>query len=98
MMTASERATTALAVKVRYFAGARAAAGVAEETVRIERGSGGVVTAADVIDAVLILHGEQLAKVVAACSFLIDGLAVRDRSIEVAEGSELDVLPPFAGG
>jgi sulfur-carrier protein len=89
----------ALAVRVRYFAGARAAAGVAEETVRVLRpGHGGQVSAGDVIDAVLALHPGQLARVVASCSFLLDGVAVRDRAVGVADGAELDVLPPFAGG
>ena len=85
-------------VKVRYFAGARAAAGVAEETVQVARSAEGAPRASDVIEAVLARHGEQLAKVVPACSFLLDGVAVRDRSVEVGEGAEFDVLPPFAGG
>lgn len=85
-------------MQVRYFAGARAAAGVREETVRITRPSGGTVTASDVIAAALNLHDERLAKVLPACSFLLDGVAVRDRGIEVADGATLDVLPPFAGG
>lgn len=97
MTTASDRTATGLAVKVRYFAAARAAAGIAEETLRVTR-SAGPVTAADVIDAVLAGHGERLGEVVASCSFLLDGIAVRDRSVEVPEGAELDVLPPFAGG
>lgn len=88
-----------VAVLVRYFAGARAAAGVTEERIRIPRPqAGGEVTAEDVITAALALHDEQLARVVPACSFLLDGLAVRDRGVPVPDGAELDVLPPFAGG
>jgi molybdopterin synthase sulfur carrier subunit len=87
-----------LEVTVRYFAGARAAAGVAEETLRLARPAAGRVTAADVIEAVLELHPERLERVVASCSFLLNGVAVRDRAVEVAHASELDVLPPFAGG
>ncbi|MBB5153827.1 MoaD/ThiS family protein [Saccharopolyspora phatthalungensis] len=86
-----------VAVQVRYFAGARAAAGVPEETVRVSR-TGGTVTAADVIAAALDRHDENLAKVLPACSFLLDGVAVRDRGIQVADDATLDVLPPFAGG
>lgn len=93
-----EGAPAALAVRVRYFAGARAAAGVAEETLSVSAGSPGPVRAADVIDAVLAAHDERLASVVPACSFLLNGVAVRDRSTPVGEGDELDVLPPFAGG
>jgi sulfur-carrier protein len=92
------RALDPLAVKVRYFAGARAAAGVPEETLRVARPGTGSVSAADVIDAMLTLHDERLEKVVASCSFLLNGVAVRDRGVPVGEGAELDVLPPFAGG
>ena len=89
----------AVAVRVRYFAGAREAAGVAEETVQVAPAlPNGAVLASDVVDAVLSSHGRRLAQVVAACSFLLNGVAVRDRGAEVAEGDELDVLPPFAGG
>lgn len=84
-------------VRVRYFAGARAAAGVPEERVRVTASDTGP-TAADVVDAVVAAHDERLAQVVAASSFLLDGVAVRDRSVEVTDGCEFDVLPPFAGG
>ncbi len=42
-------------------------------------------------------HGPELARVLAACSFLLAGTAgSRDRPL--ADGDEVDVLPPFAGG
>lgn len=85
-------------VRVRYFAAARAAAGVAEEVVRVGRSTEVAPTAGDAIDAVTAAHGDRLAAVVTACSFLLNGVAVRDRSVEVHDGAELDVLPPFAGG
>ncbi|MER5391488.1 MoaD/ThiS family protein [Saccharopolyspora sp. NPDC002686] len=93
-MTAMPEQTEAVAVQVRYFAGARAAAGVPEETVRLS----GPTTVSDVISAVLDLRGEGLAKVLPACSFLLDGVAVRDRGTAVPASATLDVLPPFAGG
>jgi sulfur-carrier protein len=43
-------------------------------------------------------HGAALSRVLAAASFLVDGVAVRDRSIVLSDGAGLDVLPPFAGG
>jgi molybdopterin converting factor small subunit len=86
-----------VAVTVRYFAGARAAAGVPEETVRVAR-AGGPTTVADVIAAALTLHPDRLAHVVPSCSFLLDGVAVRDHGRAVDDGAFLDVLPPFAGG
>jgi molybdopterin converting factor small subunit len=80
-------------VLIRYFAGARAAAGVAEE--RVEGPSGSV---ADVLDAALARRGPNLARVLPSCSFLLNGVAVRDRAMPVPDGAALDVLPPFAGG
>jgi molybdopterin synthase sulfur carrier subunit len=85
---------TVLTVRVRYFAGARAAAGVPEE--RIE------LNAAHSVDELLELlrerRGPQLATVLTGCSFLLDGVAVRDRAAAVKDQADLDVLPPFAGG
>jgi molybdopterin synthase sulfur carrier subunit len=77
-------------VTVRYFAGARAAAGVAEET----------VAAATVRELVtgLSARDERFARVLGACSYLVDGLAARDLDTALPDGSTVDVLPPFAGG
>jgi molybdopterin synthase sulfur carrier subunit len=36
--------------------------------------------------------------VLTACSFLVDGTQTRDRSVALAPGAVVDVLPPFAGG
>jgi len=36
--------------------------------------------------------------VIARCSFILNRQATTDRSIVLADGDELDVLPPFAGG
>lgn len=81
-------------VTVRYFAGARAAAGVPDEAVEL----GGVSTVADVLDLVRGRHTGRLAEVLPACSFLLNGVAVRDHTTVVPDAAELDVLPPFAGG
>jgi sulfur-carrier protein len=78
-------------IVVRYFAAARAAAGVSEQ----------IVTAASVaecLDRISELHGAAFAEVLPACSFLVDGQAVRDRHELLPESTTLDVLPPFAGG
>lgn len=79
------------AVTVRYFAGARAAAGVTEETVPAR-------DLADLLAGLSDAHGAGLAKVLTACSFLVDGVAARDRSVRLTPGGTVDVLPPFAGG
>jgi hypothetical protein len=41
-----------------------------------------------------------LPAVLPRCSFLVDGIAVHGdhSSVTVAVGSQVDVLPPFAGG
>ena len=78
-------------VTVRYFAGARAAAGVETEA----RDAG---TLAELVGQIVADHGERLERVLTACSFLVDGTQTRDRSLALAPGTVVDVLPPFAGG
>jgi molybdopterin converting factor small subunit len=81
-------------VTVRYFAGARAAAGVSDEQVPVPEGG----TVADVLAAISARHGTPLSRVLAASSLLLDEVAVRDRAQPARAGATLDVLPPFAGG
>lgn len=85
-------------VTVRYFAGAKAAAGVGTETVTLPVSSTGPTTVDDALAAVTADHGEPLARVLAAASFLLDGLAVHHRGQPLGDAAVLDVLPPFAGG
>jgi molybdopterin synthase sulfur carrier subunit len=76
---------------VRYFAGARAAAGTKTEQVR----------AHDLTELAQILtdrHGERLGLILKAASFLVDGLTCHDRSAPLPATATVDVLPPFAGG
>ena len=77
---------------VRYWAGARAAAGVTEEYVRVADGG----TVADVV-AGLESARPGLAPVLEVASLLLDGRAAR-RDEPVGEAATLEVLPPFAGG
>lgn len=79
---------------VRYFAAAKAAAGTPEETV----GLPGDATVADAVAALRVAHGPELDRVLDRCSFLLDEVAVRDRSAPLGGAATLDVLPPFAGG
>jgi molybdopterin converting factor small subunit len=79
------------AVTVRYFAGARAAAGVETETCE-------AATLEQLLAQVAEAHGERLGRVLAACSFLVDGASTRDRGARLSPGAVVDVLPPFAGG
>lgn len=82
-----------MVVLVRYYAGARAAAGLAEEKADL----GAPATIADLVAVLGERHGPGLARVLDACSFLLDEVAGgRDRALH--DGARVDVLPPFAGG
>jgi len=80
-------------VTVRYFAAARAAAGADSETVTLRPGT----TVAELVKS-LAGHGARLATVLSRCSYLRDGIAVRDETVALRSGDTIDVLPPFAGG
>lgn len=79
-------------VRVRFFAGARAAAGV--DQMMVEPGP-----LEHVIES---LHTAfpALTTVTPMCSFLVDSLSTKrvGGGTVVAAGSTVDVLPPFAGG
>ena len=75
---------------VRYFAGARAAAGVPEEKVS--------ASSLDELVTAVAAGRPRLAAVLPACSFLVDGTSWRDRDAALPATATVDVLPPFAGG
>jgi molybdopterin converting factor small subunit len=83
-------------VTIRYWAAAKEAAGVAEESV--DAG-----TLSDLINTVVASRKPdgRLATVLARSSFLVNadpvGRAARE-SIVLDDGSVVEVLPPFAGG
>jgi sulfur-carrier protein len=78
-------------VTVRYFASARSASGVAEESVT-------AATVGEVLAQITQRHGDRLAAILEASSLLLDGVQVRDPATALPSTGELDVLPPFAGG
>jgi sulfur-carrier protein len=80
-------------VLVRYFAAARAAAGVDEERVPLPAGA----TVATLAGLLAERHGSGLERVLAACTFLVDAVA-GDRGRSLGGARQVDVLPPFAGG
>lgn len=80
-------------VTVRYFAAARAAAGAESETLELRTG----VTVAELI-GILEDRDAGLARVLARCSYLRDGIAVRNLDTALTDAQTIDVLPPFAGG
>jgi molybdopterin converting factor small subunit len=79
---------------LRYWAGARAAAGVEQERVA-------ALTLQEALDAARAGRDERFAKVISACSFVVDEQPVgRTPPAEVPLGPDavVEVLPPFAGG
>ena len=78
-------------VTVRWFAAARAAAGVDTEQRSAE-------TLDELVRTLAEAHGDKLARVLPACSYLVDGTTTRDRALALSPGAVVDVLPPFAGG
>lgn len=85
--------TPAVTITVRYFAAAREAAGVDSSALTLKTG-------ATVDDAIEELCGQsdKMILVLQKCSFLCDGVAVRDRTTVLRPHQTLDVLPPFSGG
>jgi len=83
-------------VTIRYWAAAKEAAGVAEESVD-------AATLRDALAAAVAGRepDTRLAAVIARSSFLVNadpvGRAARE-SIVLSEGAVIEVLPPFAGG
>jgi molybdopterin converting factor small subunit len=75
-------------VTVRYWAGAKRAAGVETES----------LTAGTIAELRAVLAGRpELAKIAAVASFLVDGGQAGENTV-LRDGAEVDVLPPFAGG
>lgn len=85
-------------ISVHYWAGAKAAAGVAGDELPVE----GPMTLADVVRRVLELHpGTRLPEVLRVCSTLVGDrpVSAEDPAAVVVEpGSSVEFLPPFAGG
>lgn len=92
-MPTSTQSTATIELTVRYFAAASAAAGAEVQTVSVPPGT----TVRELADE-LGRGRAALARVLPRCSYLGDGIAVRDLGIELRDGQTLDVLPPFAGG
>jgi molybdopterin synthase sulfur carrier subunit len=79
-------------VTMRYWAAAKDAAGVAEETVTADTLAAALATADS---------NGRLRAVLSRSSFLIDGHPVGTRAadaVSLADGAVIEVLPPFAGG
>ncbi|REE96596.1 MoaD/ThiS family protein [Thermomonospora umbrina] len=79
---------------IRYWAAARAAAGVETEPYEAD-------TLAEALAGALRARDAEFARVVARSSFLVDGDPVGARphdAVKLGKGAVIEVLPPFAGG
>jgi len=85
-------------VTLRYWASARAAAGVAEDAVPVT----GPLTLADARKRAISLHpGTNLEGVLAVCSVLLGDRPVGSQdpaTVQLEPGDTVEFLPPFAGG
>lgn len=88
-------------MNVRYFAAARAAAGLDEEKFELPDGA----TLAGLLEAILAVERPEppagtppLARILSRSSFLLNEVAVRNPSPVLGPDDVVDVLPPFAGG
>lgn len=93
----AEQAPPEGTVLVRYWAGARAAAGVAEETFPVPG------NLAELLDEVLARHVDRprLKDVVSLCSVLVGDRPVSSvdpADVVLRDGDTVELLPPFAGG
>ncbi len=84
-------------VRVRYWAGARAAAGLAEEPFPAP------TTLADLLGEVVARHLDRprLKDVVSVCSVLVGDRPVSTSdpaNVVLRPGDTVELLPPFAGG
>jgi molybdopterin synthase sulfur carrier subunit len=79
-----------LQVQVRLFAAARAAA--KKDEIMVSTGS-----IAEILTYCSAGNAE-LQRVLPQCTVLIDGVASQDHQVQVKSGSQMDVLPRFAGG
>ena len=89
---------SAATVTVRYWASARAAAGVASDDLPVD----GPVSLADLCDRAVALHpGTRLDAVLGVCSVLVGDQPVGTSDpadVTVEPGATVEFLPPFAGG
>ena len=79
---------------LRFWAAAKAAAGIAEEPYD-------ATTLAEALAAARARHGDALARVLDRSTYVVDDAPVGGRaheSVLLTDGGSVEVLPPFAGG
>jgi molybdopterin synthase sulfur carrier subunit len=85
-------------IRIRYWAAAKAAAGVAQDELEVET----PLPLAEVVRRAVDLHPDtRLADVLQVCSALVDDRPVKrldPATVLVEPGQSVEFLPPFAGG
>lgn len=85
-------------IRIRYWAGAKAAAGTPEDLIDSDT----ALSLAELTRRAVDLHpGTTLGRVLQACSALVGDRPVRTQdpaTVMVEPGGSVEFLPPFAGG
>ncbi|GAB7002789.1 MoaD/ThiS family protein [Nocardioides sp. AN3] len=85
-------------IRIRYWAAAKAAAGVAQDDLEVES----ALPLSEVVRRAVELHPDsRLSDVLQVCSALVDDRPVKrldPATVLVAPGQSVEFLPPFAGG
>ena len=96
--TAAPAADETQVITVRYWASARSAAGVEADQLSVT----GPISLSEVLSRAIALHpGSRLSEVLQVCSVLVGDRPVSSEEpgdVQVAPGSSVEFLPPFAGG
>ena len=96
--TAAPAADETQVITVRYWASARSAAGVDADQLSVT----GPISLTEVLSRAIGLHpGSRLSEVLQVCSVLVGDRPVSSEEpgdVQVAPGSSVEFLPPFAGG
>ena len=75
---------------IRFYAAAREAVGSAEMQMKFS-------TVNELIHE-CSRGNDRTRRILDQCSYLVNGVVVHDRGEVIADNSQIDVLPPFAGG
>jgi molybdopterin converting factor small subunit len=97
-VSAAPAADETQVITVRYWASARSAAGVDSDQLAVT----GPITLTEVLSRAIGLHpGTRLSEVLQVCSVLVGDRPVSSEEpgdVQVAPGSSVEFMPPFAGG
>ena len=86
-------------IHVRFFAGAAAAFGTQEATLRLpQQATLGDALSALVAPGTVSSATPEAQRVLGRCTYLVNKVSTTALDTPLPDGSRVDVLPPFAGG